>query len=31
MGDATGFEAFETQVTRLAERAAAAADRLGTG
>ena len=29
MGDATGFEAFETQVTRLAERAAEAADRVG--
>ena len=31
MGDASGFEGFATQVTRLAERAAAVAERLGTG
>jgi hypothetical protein len=31
MGDAAGFEAFESQVTRLAERASVVAGRLGTG
>jgi hypothetical protein len=31
MGDASGFEGFATQVTRLAERAAAVAERLGSG
>jgi aminoglycoside phosphotransferase (APT) family kinase protein len=31
MGDAAGFEAFESQVTRLAERASAVAGRLGAG
>jgi len=31
MGDAAGFEGFESQVSRLAERAAAVAGRLGTG